>query len=375
VHIPVESGTSSEPDVPVALAQEPEPDHDFMPSVFDAVTESVAVARVALGLPTPITPQLQMVFQALPVAPETSAPKAVAPQLAEAIAPKAVAPQLAEAIAPKVEAPIAQPEAPVVAKTPDATPNPEAPAAPETPATPEVRVLHEPRAVGFGRTGVMPTSLPEPISRAQTRVSGPEIAPITPVTAQESDPLVAAEASAEVQAPAAPEQPVAADQPVMDEAVLEKLAAAIPASPQISAAPSAPAMRETEHIHGVAQPLRTALRNAPKDKPNTITLTVRLDPPELGAVRLHVVARGERVHVTMHAESPEAAVALHERREDVVELLRQDGFSLDGFDIDARDGDQQRGDTPEQSRRRTEQFTLEPEPQLAADQTDNELRL
>src|SRR5581483_7842116 len=44
-------------------------------------------------------------------------------------------------------------------------------------------------------------------------------------------------------------------------------------------------------------------------------IVVRLDPPELGTVRIAVTARGDQVHVALRAATPEARAALEGQRE------------------------------------------------------------
>jgi hypothetical protein len=270
-------------------------------------------------------------------------------------------------------------------------------AAERTPALPDI----EPRATAaLPSEPIRPTTdgsaAPKPAAPVALRTEEipaalPDDAPVPDVLPRGvSTRVAAASHGPTIEAPPAhkPEPGVPATAEAPEELPsLERLVAAVPATPEMSeaAAPRASStqlrtdpVREREPVaRQVAAPLRAALADAPKDRPNRLEITVRLDPPELGAVRLHVVARGESVHVTMHAESPEAVVALNDRRHDVVELLRQDGFSLDGFDIDTHDGNHRRDDAPAPSRNRTEHFSLspEPEPEHVAHTTDNELRL
>jgi flagellar hook-length control protein FliK len=205
-----------------------------------------------------------------------------------------------------------------------------------------------------------------------------------PAAPTPSEPTTVAAPNAEAHA-TTPEAPVAHEAPTIADAPTAPDAPDTAAAPQAQAIahaahagatpPTAPHTVEArEHIHGVGQPLRSAIRTLPKDgKPNTISLTVRLDPPELGAVRVRVVAQGERVHVTLHAESPEAQAALEQRHQDVAELLRHDGFNLEGFDVESHDNNR-RQDAPEQRRgNRAEEFVAEPE--TAAAEDDKELRL
>jgi flagellar hook-length control protein FliK len=62
-------------------------------------------------------------------------------------------------------------------------------------------------------------------------------------------------------------------------------------------------------------------------------IVVRLDPPELGAVRITVTARGDHVHLTLRADTPEARAALAAQRESIETLLSSEGFNLGSFDV------------------------------------------
>ena len=62
-------------------------------------------------------------------------------------------------------------------------------------------------------------------------------------------------------------------------------------------------------------------------------IVVRLDPPELGTVRITVTARGDNVHVTLRADNPEARAALAAQRDSIETLLSGEGFDLSSFDV------------------------------------------
>jgi hypothetical protein len=107
----------------------------------------------------------------------------------------------------------------------------------------------------------------------------------------------------------------------------------------------------TDHVNGLAAPLRTALRDRTTPKRDgSFELTIRLDPPELGVVRVRVFTQGDQVKITMHSDSPEARTVLQERRDDVKTILRNEGFNLDGFDVETDDGRHQGSDQPQRRR-------------------------
>ena len=96
--------------------------------------------------------------------------------------------------------------------------------------------------------------------------------------------------------------------------------------------------------NGLAAPLRTALRERTDRRDDRFEITVRLDPPELGAVRVRVFTQGDNVKISLHAESSEARAALQQRQEDVRALLHNEGFNLDGFDVESNDNRRQPSD-------------------------------
>jgi hypothetical protein len=394
IAVPTDGVVAADPKAaPTATPESPELPAPAEPhdEVADAI--AISIARVALGLPTP-PPVAPVVHLFRGTATETTHTQV---ENAVADAPKGVAvgrtgemPTLPAQAHATLPTPTGIARRFPAAPTPDApTQIDPAPAPTQSAPTPEV-------AAAAVEAAPVETS-PE-LSRAAIAVETPQLATITPIRARETpkaeaptptlaEPLPSVpttEAAPKAEAPAptheaptthAPtpinDAPVAPDAPDTAPAPLAEAVA----MPTLSgaAAPVQPA--EHEHIHGIAQPMRAAIRTLPKDgKPNTISLTVRLDPPELGAVRVRVVAQGEKVHVTLHAESPEAQAALEHRRADVAEMLRRDGFNLDGFDVESRDNHNRRQDAaPEQRRTGAEQFVPEPEQSPAED--DNELRL
>ena len=62
-------------------------------------------------------------------------------------------------------------------------------------------------------------------------------------------------------------------------------------------------------------------------------IVIRLDPPELGTVRITVTARGDNVHIALRADTPEARAALAAQRDTIETLLSGEGFDLSSFDV------------------------------------------
>lgn len=73
----------------------------------------------------------------------------------------------------------------------------------------------------------------------------------------------------------------------------------------------------------------------------THRLVIRLDPPELGNVRVHFELRGGDVHVILRPERPEAGSLLNAQRDQVASVLQREGLQLSQFDV--RAGADQRG--------------------------------
>jgi hypothetical protein len=104
----------------------------------------------------------------------------------------------------------------------------------------------------------------------------------------------------------------------------------------------------------------------------TEQIVVRLDPPELGTVRISLTVRGDQVHVTVRAETPEARAALDAQRDLVEDLLRGEGFDLNSFDV----SHQRREQDHARSRRPAPQAPFGTEiPEAPAPAADGALRL
>jgi flagellar hook-length control protein FliK len=74
-----------------------------------------------------------------------------------------------------------------------------------------------------------------------------------------------------------------------------------------------------------------ARASAEADRP--IRLSVRLDPPNLGELRVELTARGGQVTVRLEPTNPNVAPTLSQQRAAVAEALERTGFQLSGFDI------------------------------------------
>lgn len=98
--------------------------------------------------------------------------------------------------------------------------------------------------------------------------------------------------------------------------------------------PTAPAPAPDPIVAAVAEPIRAVLHDAkPRAAESTYRLTIRLDPPELGSVKVHVTSRGDQVRVVLQAETPEARTALTTHRDEIERLLQHEGFGLERFDV------------------------------------------
>ncbi len=75
-----------------------------------------------------------------------------------------------------------------------------------------------------------------------------------------------------------------------------------------------------------------------------IRLSLRLDPPNLGELRVELTARGGQVTVRLEPANGAAGPALHQQREAVAAALERSGFHLSGFDV--ANPEQQRQDDP-----------------------------
>lgn len=91
-------------------------------------------------------------------------------------------------------------------------------------------------------------------------------------------------------------------------------------------------------MHQIGQHLASLVRD---DADRAERVTLRLDPPHLGAVTLDIASRNGEVHVVMRVEGPAAAQQLAAQRDQLRSALDAQGLSLAGFDIQQERGERQ----------------------------------
>jgi flagellar hook-length control protein FliK len=106
----------------------------------------------------------------------------------------------------------------------------------------------------------------------------------------------------------------------------------------VAMSPTAQDVRPNEPTKMVVPPTRidtvaVAAARASIDANRPIRLTVRLDPPNLGELRVELTARGSQVTVRLEPTSANVAPTLSQQRSAVAEALERTGFQLSGFDI------------------------------------------
>ncbi len=166
--------------------------------------------------------------------------------------------------------------------------------------------------------------------------------PISPTPESPAAPVTGAELAASAGggstgagAPAPHARPTASDvAPTFPFTVAGLGSAAATAAATTAATTTAPVLpaQVGQQLLGELQRLRAEGGGAQR-------LVLRLDPPELGAVRLHFELRGGDVYVILRPERPDAAPLLQEQRDRVAAILQREGMNLSGFDV--RSGDQQ----------------------------------
>ncbi|MBI4593695.1 MAG: flagellar hook-length control protein FliK [Candidatus Rokubacteria bacterium] len=113
--------------------------------------------------------------------------------------------------------------------------------------------------------------------------------------------------------------------------------AATPAAPVATSGPaSAPALREAPQIDAPAAPIAVEPRVVADQIVSAARIVVRegltrmhvdLEPPALGAVRLHADARGETVSLTITAERPQTLALLTQALPDIQQALASHGVA------------------------------------------------
>jgi flagellar hook-length control protein FliK len=94
-----------------------------------------------------------------------------------------------------------------------------------------------------------------------------------------------------------------------------------------------------------------AAARASAEATRPIRLSIRLDPPNLGEVRVELTARGNQVTMRLEPTAEIAGPALHQQRAAVAAALERTGFQLAGFDI-ANPEQQKQGFVPKHAGRR-----------------------
>lgn len=86
---------------------------------------------------------------------------------------------------------------------------------------------------------------------------------------------------------------------------------------------------------GLPQPmfrdLEAELAKAVRIRPNAVTL--KLNPQELGEVRIRVIRRGEQLQAKIQAENPQTADLILENQSKLDERLREQGIEISQFDV------------------------------------------
>jgi flagellar hook-length control protein FliK len=239
------------------------------------------------------------------------------------------------------------------AHAPATAPQPAVPSAPATPGQPEAPAARQERAPEQAMSSpVIPpvakrVPTPTPVSSEVPAPAAPAAeasapAPVEPEVQLKSDDAV--EAS---DAPAVPAHPQPAPQAPADAGTTATVAAA--AAPAGQARPTAqPAAAESarkeasvrlpEPLTRGQAPVRLAELAAQAD--GKMEVRLRLDPPNLGEVRVHIESGDGRVDVRIVTATPEARAALTDGRANLRSELERQGVSLGSFSVGS-EGSQQ----------------------------------
>ncbi len=234
---------------------------------------------------------------------------------------------------------------------PAATAEPSATTAPAAPAT-----AADPAGVR------VPAPLPDEASAIPPSAGGADVpAGATPAVLDQPDGGQPSQPT-----PAGPTAAAPADQ------VRTALADAAPTATGVTTAPApltTPGPAPAEQVRAVRPAVLELARGLRTGAPGHASLVVRLDPPELGAVLVRVVVRGDSVSVTCRSADAGAVGALQQQRGDLVDVLRREGLDLGDFDVRHDGGPQAPGrDAPGDPRdpRRPEPERARPRPAAAA---------
>lgn len=111
-------------------------------------------------------------------------------------------------------------------------------------------------------------------------------------------------------------------------------AAVTPTLPNGSPAPTVPAAQAAAPVHTAPQPVQQVARAViDSAEHGGGEVHIRLDPPELGAVSIHVRIDGNRVQVQVQAERSEAMNLLRQNTIDLSSLLGNRGLNLTDVNV------------------------------------------
>jgi flagellar hook-length control protein FliK len=273
------------------------------------------------GAPSPIMPGRP--------APDQVAAVAIAP--AQAVSPQAVSPQAAPAQAAPAQAAPAQaaPEhdVPVPPASTDAA------AAMSPPPTPGTEPATSPARGGA----------PGPAAAPRPETAPPAGPPdgLQPVAPTALPTAVAAGVVASAAAGVAASLAADADAAVSEALATGGLDGAKPASPLSGLQQPESVSLSGRSAAALPSHIAELARMARVSADGTARLVVRLDPPELGAVTLHLTSRGSEVQLAMRAETPAGAAALAGQQARVRDLLAAHGFDLARFTVSGSDSTSQ----------------------------------
>lgn len=97
-----------------------------------------------------------------------------------------------------------------------------------------------------------------------------------------------------------------------------------------------PAGNDTEMTTSAAawpERLLALVQSSQRDGQSSHRITVRLDPPELGAVNVSFELQGDQVNVVVRPENAAGGQLLSQQRDRIATLLAREGLQLSGFDV------------------------------------------
>jgi flagellar hook-length control protein FliK len=201
-------------------------------------------------------------------------------------------------------------------------------------------------APGLPSTPLTPAAAATPATPAAPATPGVRAMPVTPAT-----PAVPAAPGTPAQHP---HQRARADNEPLDPLVPQQPdrpgATPAPTAPTSTAAPLTPAAEPLTSTHHVQPRLIEAARGLRHEGGGRVSLVVRLDPPELGAVLVRLTVQDGRVDVQLRTPDLAARSDLQARSFDVQQILREQGLDLTSFDVahgDVFPGDSGQTGTPD----------------------------